>query len=176
MKKTFWPYGILLSLFAVVVACAVTIYLCLDYPVYTDDSYFTSYQNVENNFTDIQERQAEFEKNVKFNPQARLFCDGEPSGEFHEMKLRKQDVRLSAANSACALRLEFDSNASPRALMLLTRPDSAKFDVNLDAKFDAGKFTTNEFRVPKPGRWQVKIKLSENNESVAFYDFEFFIK
>nr|MBP3725376.1 hypothetical protein [Campylobacter sp.] len=44
-KKTFWPYGILLSLVAIVIACVITIIICLDYPVYTDDSYFDTYQN-----------------------------------------------------------------------------------------------------------------------------------
>ena len=39
-KKTFWPYGILLAIFAIIVACIVTVIISLDYPVYKDNFYF----------------------------------------------------------------------------------------------------------------------------------------
>ena len=45
-KKTFWPYGILLSLFAIVCACVVTIIYASNYPVYEDDSFLGKYQEV----------------------------------------------------------------------------------------------------------------------------------
>ena len=47
-KKSFWPYGILLSLLAIIIACIVTIFIASHHPVYEDDFYFDSYQNVEN--------------------------------------------------------------------------------------------------------------------------------
>ncbi|MEJ3913127.1 hypothetical protein WGW30_08675, partial [Campylobacter jejuni] len=31
-KKTFWPYGILISIFAIVVACVATIIVASNYP------------------------------------------------------------------------------------------------------------------------------------------------
>ncbi|EFU5122702.1 hypothetical protein ACMHOY_001450, partial [Campylobacter jejuni] len=49
-KKSFWPYGILLSLLAIIIACIVTIFIASHHPVYEDDFYFDSYQNVENNY------------------------------------------------------------------------------------------------------------------------------
>ena len=45
-RKTFWPYGILLSIFAIVCACAYTIYYSLDYPVYMDDYYFDKLKEI----------------------------------------------------------------------------------------------------------------------------------
>lgn len=177
-KKTFWPYGIVLALFSVVVACAVTIYICLDYPVYTDNSYFTSYQNVESDFTSIQESQARFEQSIKFDKNARLFSNGIESSESQNIRLRKQDINLKVAKLGEKISLEFDNNASAtlQANLLLTRPETSKFDQTLEVNSQPKKLEVREFSVPKAGRWQVKIKLSESNESVAFYEFEFFVK
>ena len=47
-NKTFWPYGIVISIFAIVCSCAYTIYYSLDYPVHMDDYYFDKYQKVDN--------------------------------------------------------------------------------------------------------------------------------
>ena len=51
-KKTFWPYGIMLSLVAIFVACVATVVVSLDYPVYMDDFYLSKYQNVDKNYND----------------------------------------------------------------------------------------------------------------------------
>ena len=69
-KKTFWPYGILLAIFAIIVACIVTVIISLDYPVYKDNFYFDQYQDVDNNYNEIQISQAKFDKKyaVEFIP------------------------------------------------------------------------------------------------------------
>ncbi|MFG5141885.1 hypothetical protein O8I45_08665, partial [Campylobacter lari] len=45
-NKSFWPYGILISLGLIVIACIVTIFIASKAPVYEDNFYFDSYQIV----------------------------------------------------------------------------------------------------------------------------------
>ena len=54
-KKTFWPYAIVLSFIAIIIACAVTIIIALKHPVEMDSSDMQSYQNVDENITFIKE-------------------------------------------------------------------------------------------------------------------------
>ena len=62
-KKSFWPYGILLSIFAIVLACIATIIFASQYPVYEDDSFFLSYQEVKDNYDELETKQNNFDKN-----------------------------------------------------------------------------------------------------------------
>ena len=64
-KKTFWPYGIVLSIFAIVCACVATIIFSSFYPVYEDEFYFDKYQNVKYDYEGIEKKQANFNKNFE---------------------------------------------------------------------------------------------------------------
>lgn len=57
----------MLSLLAIIIACIVTIFIASHHPVYEDDFYFDSYQNVENNYNQIQKQQVNFDKFFKVN-------------------------------------------------------------------------------------------------------------
>ncbi|WP_262369842.1 FixH family protein [Campylobacter concisus] len=69
-KKTFWPYAIVLSFIAIIIACAVTIIIALKHPVEMDSSYMQSYQNVDENITFIKESEKRFDEkfDLKFEP------------------------------------------------------------------------------------------------------------
>ena len=60
-KKTLWPYGIALSIVAIIGACVATVIFSLDYPVHSDNFYFDKYQKVDENYNDIQLKQQNFE-------------------------------------------------------------------------------------------------------------------
>ena len=176
-KKTFWPYGILISLVAIVIACVVTIIICLDYPVYTDDSYFDSYQNVDRNYEQIQLSQAKFEQNIKFDPNAKILINGEIYENIKELNINRDLKSIKSVNSKQNIQLAFDINSSIlSAEILLTRPHSSEFNRILDSQFQNGKLITQSFSVPQNGRWQVKIKLSQDEQSTAFYQFDFFVE
>ena len=64
-KKTFWPYGILLSLFAIVGACIATIIYASNYPVYEDDSFLSKYQEVDYNFNEIKLKDENFKNSYQ---------------------------------------------------------------------------------------------------------------
>lgn len=176
-KKTFWPYGILLSLVAIVIACVVTIIICLDYPVYTDDSYFDTYQNVDRNYEQIQKSQIKFEQNIKFNPNANIFVNNELYENIKEMKINRDLKSIKSVNSKDNITLAFDINSSAlNADILLTRPHNSEFNSPLNSQIQNGKLITQSFSVPQSGRWQVKIKLTQNEQSTAFYQFDFFVE
>lgn len=68
-SKTFWPYGIALSIVAIVIACIVTIVIALKNPVQMDNFYMDRYQNVDENISEIHDSQRRFDSkfDVVFN-------------------------------------------------------------------------------------------------------------
>ncbi|WXG21356.1 hypothetical protein VBZ67_02910 [Campylobacter concisus] len=70
-KKSFWPYGIVLSIVAIILACAATIVVAINNPVEMDSAYMQSHQSVDENITFIKESEARFDKKfeLKFEPE-----------------------------------------------------------------------------------------------------------
>ncbi|CZE47763.1 FixH family protein [Campylobacter geochelonis] len=153
-KKTFWPYGILLSIGAIVVACVATVIFSLDYPVHMDSFYLESYDKVDRNYNEIQKSQAKFES--KF-----------------DVALLPKDINLNKKSEADIKIVSKTAENLPNLTseILLTRPETNEFDKKLDAKFENGVLKTQEFSVTKKGRWQLLVKLSDG-DSTAFYKFE----
>ncbi len=175
-KKTFWPYGILLSLLLCVIACGYTIYACLDYPVYEDDSKFAKYQEVDNKINDIEEAQSAFE--AAFGVASfELYANGNLVNE--EMKLRKKRVvKAHDINASFEILAKTGAKAG-KISAYLTRPDTNKFDKEIKAEFSEDGVKTEKFSVDLKGRWQLKLKIDASDEvaqKVGIYGFEFFAK
>ena len=70
-KKSFWPYGIVLSIVAIILACAATIVVAINNPVEMDSAYMQSHQSVDENITFIKESEARFDEkfDLKFEPE-----------------------------------------------------------------------------------------------------------
>lgn len=152
-KKTFWPYGILLAIFAIIVACIVTVIISLDYPVYKDNFYFDQYQDVDNNYNEIQISQAKFDEKyaVEFIPE-----NAKVGQNFNaKFKITSKD----------GLNLK-----DLKAQILFTRPDSSKFDKKFEAKLKDNTFEAN-FIPGKPGRWQILVKITDTKDT-GFFKFE----
>lgn len=174
-KKTFWPYGILGSIFAIVCACAYTIYYSLDFPVHMDNFYFDKYQNIENNYNEINAAQAKFDLDFKFDQNATILIDQKNNTNKPEILRRNRVVPVVDINKP--IELIFDTNASNLDInLLLTRPHTGDFDKNLTYSLDNGKLKINSFILDKAGRWEVKMKLTSNPNSIGFYKFEFYAK
>ena len=175
-KKTFWPYGILLSIIACIVACGYTIYVCLDYPVYVDNSKFASYQEVDYKINEIDEAQDAFE--TEFGKgEFLLFANGYEVKE--EMKLRKKRVvKVADSNASFELLLKTKANTG-KIDAFITRPDTSEYDAPFVLKFAANGLISEPFKVSKKGRWQIKIKIDssdENSTKIGIYSYEFFAR
>lgn len=190
-KKTFWPYGILLSLFAIVGACIATIIYASNYPVYEDDSFLGKYQEVDYNFNEIQQKDENFKKNYEVHLNLKLQFD-KKKREFYEVK------PAQVLTFRVAERNDLSKNASDiNATLLLTRPHTKKQDewlqtsefklANKPFKDKFGKlstglkkhsnayiFTANLPNLAK-GRWQLKLKLDKDENSTGFYEFNLLV-
>ncbi|HEC1567990.1 TPA: hypothetical protein R1X63_000431 [Campylobacter upsaliensis] len=183
-KKTFWPYGILLSLFAIVLACVATIIFASGYPVYEDDSFFLSYQEVENNYDQIELKQKKFFENF-----ALILDDSKINFEekMIDKKRSKKAYVLKDDNITLLLVKQPEGKIELKDIHLsakLTRPHTSENDMFLQEKNVSIKLFNNGakakaylFSLPTlaKGRWQLKIK-AENKDILGFKSFEFFVQ
>lgn len=190
-KKTFWPYGILLSLFAIVGACIATIIYASNYPVYEDDSFLSKYQEVDYNFNEIKLKDENFKKSYQVSLNLKPQID-KKKREFFEVKPAQVLVFRVAERD------DLSKNASDiNATLLLTRPHTNKQDewlqtsefklANKPFKDKFGKLSTGlkkhsnayAFTANLPnlaqGRWQLKLKLAKDENSIGFYEFNLLV-
>lgn len=186
-RKTFWPYGILLALFAIVCACAATIIFASHYPVYEDDSYLSKYQEVDYNFNEIQQKEAKFKQDfgAYLNLKREFDTKKRP---IYELKQGTREIEFFIDEE-----MEDRSAFNIKATLLLTRPHTNTQDEWLQTsklilnnhpfrdKF--GKISTalkksfNRYSLKatlpelEKGRWQLKLKLEKSQDAIAFYEF-----
>lgn len=174
--RTFWPYGILLSILAIIIACIVTIVYASKYPVYQDDFYFDSYQNVENNYNEIQKKQELFNQNFSLELKDQgykiLTINEKTKKQAYGIDLKNRVLILDFLHKKSNVLNISDFNISIK----LTRPhtsDQDKFLNILEQK------NNKEIYIELPqldkGRWQLKVKM-ENDQAVGFKSFDFVIE
>lgn len=166
-KKTFWPYGILISIFAIVVACVATIIVASNYPVYEDDFYFDSYQNVENNYNIIQKQQEQFDTlfKVEFqNDKIDLIGKRKIASYTISADSYPAQFKITALNDQANIQ-------NLKSEILLTRPHTREFDQKLLGQIQDGVLSVSLPQLEK-GRWQLKIKLSTDDEITGFFSYE----
>ena len=114
-KKTFWPYAIVLSFIAIIIACAVTIIIALKHPVEMDSTYMQSYQNVDENITFIKESEKRFDE--KFDLKYEILLTRPQTNKenkilrasWHENDLVSEETSLKEGRWQLLLRLS-DTN------------------------------------------------------------------
>lgn len=190
-KKTFWPYGILLSLFAIVGACVATIIYASNYPVYEDDSFLSKYQEVDYNFNEIKLKDENFKNSYQVSLNLKPQID-KKKREFYEVKPAQVLVFRVAERNDLSKKAS-DINAT----LLLTRPHTNKQDewlqtsefklankpfkdkfgklsMGLKKHSNAYAFTANLPNLAQ-GRWQLKLKLAKDENSIGFYEFNLLV-
>lgn len=184
-KKTFWPYGILLALLAIIIACVVTVVIASHHPVYEDDFYFDSYQNVENNYNEIQIAQ----KN--FNQLYSVSLDLNSTQDKRKRRIYTLNSNASKVRFIVSDVIEDDEYPNfIKVDLLLTRPHTNAQNIKLQPqafKEDPKTRTNKSFHhyfidaaLPplQKGRWQLKIKIEhkvKNHASgnyIGFFNYE----
>jgi len=150
-KKTFWPYAIVLSIIAIIIACIVTIVIALQNPVEMDSAYMQSYQRVDENITFIKESEARFDEKfgLKFEPN----LDG-LNGKF-KFYITPKSGEISS--------LSYE--------ILLTRPQTNKENKTLNASWQNNELISQSVSL-KEGRWQLHLRLSDKQDT-RYYKFDF---
>ena len=150
-KKTFWPYAIVLSIIAIIIACVATIVIALQNPVEMDSAYMQSYQKVDENITFIKESEARFDEKfgLKFEPE---FKGLQGKFKFH---LTPKNGEISS--------LSYE--------ILLTRPQTNKDNKTLSASWQENELVSESVSL-KEGRWQLLLRLSDKKDT-RYYKFDF---
>ena len=150
-KKTFWPYAIVLSIIAIIIACVATIVIALKNPVEMDTAYMQSYQKVDENITFIKESEARFDEKfgLKFEPEFKGL-----QGKF-KFLLTPKNGEISS--------LSYE--------ILLTRPQTNKDNKTLNASWQENELVSESVSL-KEGRWQLLLRLSDKQDT-RYYKFDF---
>ena len=177
-KKTFWPYGILISIFMIIIACVITIVYASNYPVYEDDFYFEKYQNVKDNYDEIEKKEKVFNENFVFDLK----------GDYKKVVIGPKTHKLAYVLNADDKNIKFElkkitkNNFDIKDIVIkLTRPHTNKQDKILIAKKDEKISKTNieifDVSLPKleKGRWQIKAKIENENLSM-FKSFDLLVE
>lgn len=128
-------------------------------PVEMASDYQMSYQEVDKNYDKIVALQKIFDSS--YTAEITSSKDFKLNGNCVTLQINKTDK--SPAN---------DINVTA----LVTRPDTSKLDIKL-SKFQVqnGVYTSEQFNLPKEGRWQVNFKL-QSADGVKHFKFEGFAK
>ncbi|WP_169777646.1 FixH family protein [Campylobacter mucosalis] len=155
-KKTFWPYGIVISILGCVALCVGTIWVSLDYPVELDGFYLQNKTIVNDNINEIIAKQKAFDE--KFS-----------------VSLKTQKFKIgSDENVKIAITPKTDEKINLNYQILLTRPDTNAYNKELNATINGNILTTSKIEPTLEGRWQIMLKLSAQ-DIVGFYKLEFFV-
>ena len=150
-KNSFWPYGIVLSIVAIILACAATIVVAIKNPVEMDSAYMQSHQSVDENITFIKESEARFDEKfgLKFEPEFKGL-----QGKF-KFLLTPKNGEISS--------LSYE--------ILLTRPQTNKDNKTLNASWQENELISESVGL-KEGRWQLLLRLSDKQDT-RYYKFDF---
>ncbi|MBK1974016.1 hypothetical protein JG677_08165, partial [Campylobacter sp. TTU-622] len=146
-----------------VIACIATIIIASDYPVYEDNFYFDTYQNVESNFNKIQNNQKQFDENFK------LYIKDKESFIYKNKSIYyinegQNEFRIFIKNLK-----NYDLNKL-QIKALLSRPHTNKSDEKLQVKLDANELVF-DFDIKEKGNWQLLLKITQNENSIGFFKF-----
>ena len=166
---SYWPYSIILIIIAGIVACVYTVWLSFDYPVDSDESYFMSYQNVKNNFNEIQKSEELFDENftVKILAQEVELKQGKKNAfliDKAELKIEISSIKEEDASKLISL-------------AKLTRPHTRHSDMDLELSKEANIFTASfkDFDEMQIGRWTLLVDFA-NERMNKFLKLELCIK
>ena len=143
-KANYWPHSIVLAISAVAGLCVWTVNIAVNNPVELDSFYFDSYQNVEENYNDIINKQKAFDAKYLVEIPKKDFTIGMNS------------LALSVKEIEGAKGID-DANIS----LVITRPDTQRFDKKPKlASVKNGLYTFENFDIQKLGRWQIMSKVT----------------
>lgn len=157
-KGRHWPYTIIGLIVFMIIACVVTVIQSLDFPVEDDYSYFDRYQNVENNFNEIQKSEENFLK--IFEPVV-LNTD--------TIKLKNSTKVAYVVKDSLTIELKkLDINANlndVKIKAMIVHPHTAKKDSIVKCVLENGKISIPTSNLGD-GRWQLMIEYSYGKNSL----------
>jgi nitrogen fixation protein FixH len=137
-----WPIIIALSTVAVIAFGVITVKVAINHPVAMSDYGMQTYHEYDHNANDIINAKIAFDKKYDI-----CFLTPQIAEKGTVVVYKVTDKAGKAVN---------DANFS----VVLTRPDTSEFDINLTQPVvDGGKYTFNPVDLPKAGRWDILTKI-----------------
>ena len=62
-----------------------------------------------------------------------------------------------------------------QAMLMLTKPDTNRFNQELNTTFSDFTLTSSEVKFKKPGRWQALLKINDGNDT-GFYKYDIYVE
>lgn len=138
-----WPWIIGASILAVISFSVATVKVALNNPVEMSKYGMQSYHDYDNNVNDIIEAKIGFDQNYTIRLLTPQIVE---KGTIISYKIT--DKANKEINDA-------------KVEVVLTRPDTTKFDLNLTMPvINKGSYTFNAVDLPKAGRWDILAKVS----------------
>ncbi|WP_281951560.1 FixH family protein [Nitrosophilus kaiyonis] len=138
-EKNYWPHFIVALVFFAIGLGVWTIKAAIDNPVELDNSYMLNYHAVDEDINDILKKQHIFEKNYDLNLLTNKINVGK----------NKLEIVLKDKNGKVVKNAKID--------ILVTRPDTTKYDKKVTAKFENRKYVA-DVDLEHEGRWNIIIK------------------
>ncbi len=139
-EKNYWPHFVAgLILFGIGMG-VWTIFMTIDNPVEMDNSYMMNYHQLDRDINKIIESGKKFDKKYDFN----LLTKDLKTGE-NTLLLEVKDKEGNIIKDA-------------KVDILVTRPETTKFDKKIKASFENGKYVA-KVNLNKEGRWNLIIRV-----------------
>ena len=88
-----------------------------------------------------------------------------------EASQRRFDTKFS-----CKISPKNDSQMQNlQAMLMLTKPDTNRFNQELNTTFSEFTLTSSEIKFKKPGRWQALLKINDGNDT-GFYKYDIYVE
>ena len=137
-----WPIIIALSIVGIIGASVMTVKVAMNNPVEMSDYGMQSYHDYDSNANQIIEAKIAFDKHYSIT-----FATPQISEKGTVIAYKITDKSGNPVDDAG---LE----------VVLTRPDTTKLDISLDApSVEGGEYTFKAVDLPKPGRWDILAKV-----------------
>jgi len=150
-KKSFWPYGIVMAILAVVIMGAGTIKIALTHPVQMDEAYMKKYQNVDNHINEIQKSEELFKKQYSVDIDNKKFALGK-----NKLDITVKDKYTNKIADNLNIKVK------------ITRPDDDRYDIKLVSKESANGYEFPSFDINKQGRWIILVDISNGKVNGYF--------
>lgn len=148
-----WTFGILF-----VSGLVYMLKIAFSNPVEMENSRMMSYREFDGDYNNIVAKERAFDAEYIFSMAESKFKKDTPS---------QLDFNISSKNNSPIK----DANIT----VLITRPDSSKYDIKLtDFTKNGNTYTSKQFSLPLPGRWKIVYRV-QVGDTLKFVDFETFV-
>ena len=157
-EMNYWPYAIVGMILTVVLLGIWTIKVAVSNPVQLDNSYMMKYQDVDENISDILEKQKIFDTKYIIDLSKNILKPGE----------NRIEVALK------------DRNGNPvdnaEIIAVVTRPTTLKDDIELKEFVQMNDhYVSKPFELKRGGRWNIQVRVTIGDD-VGFKTRKTFVK